>query len=92
MDNVGAIDATAVRGICGTVGRLDEDLVGASIICIDGEYFVEESPETFHTNSFVIAMGSNVQAEGQNMADFFKLAEEGTAGINDDEATETNFQ
>ena len=92
MDNVGAINATAAPGISGTVGGLDKDLVGASIICIDGEYFVEESPETSHTNSFVIAMGSNVQVEGQNMADFFKLAKEGTAGVNDNEATETDFQ
>ena len=92
MDNVSAIDATAVPGISSTVGRLNKDLVGASIICIDGEYFVEELPEMFHTNGFVIAAGSDVQAEGQNMADFFKLAKEGTASINDDEATETDFQ
>ena len=44
------------------------------IICIDGEYFVEKSLETFHTNGFVVAVGGDVQPEGQNMADFFKLA------------------
>ena len=76
VDNVSAIDATAVPGISSTVGRLDKDLVGAMIICIDGEYFVEKSLETFHTNGFVVAAGSDVQLEGQNTAEFFcfKLA------------------
>ena len=75
-DNVDAIDATAVPGMSSTVGRLDKDLVGAAIVCIDGEYFVEKSLETFHTNGFVVAAGGDVQSEGQNMADFFcfKLA------------------
>mgnify|MGYP006367243795 CR=1 FL=1 len=71
MDNVGAINATAVPSTSGTVGRLDKDLVGASIICINGEYFVEKSLETFHTNSFVVAVGGDMQSEGQHMADFF---------------------
>ena len=62
-DNVNAIDATAVTGISGTVGRLDKDLVGAAIICINGEYFVEESPEMLYTNSFVIALGGSVQVD-----------------------------
>ena len=53
------------------MGRLNKDLVGAMIVCIDGEYFVVKSLEMFHANGFVVAAGSNVESEGQNMADFF---------------------
>ena len=45
------------------MSRFNENLVGAMIICINGEYLVEESPETLYTNSFVIASGSSVQVD-----------------------------
>ena len=82
--NFRAINAAAVPGIGGTMSGFNENLVGAAIICINGEYLVEESPEMLYTNSFVIASGSSMQAD--------RLAEEGAASINNDEATEANFQ
>ena len=61
--NFSAIDAAAVPGIGGTMSRFNENLVGAVIVCINGEYLVEESPETLHTNSFVIASSGSMQAD-----------------------------
>ena len=61
--NFSAIDAAAVPGIGGTMSGFNENLVGAMIICINGEYLVEESPEMLYTNSFVIASGSGVQVD-----------------------------
>ena len=61
--NFSAIDAAAVPGIGGTMSRFNENLVGAMIICINGEYLVEESPEMLYTNSFVIALGGGVQVD-----------------------------
>ena len=62
--NFSAINAAAVPGIGGTMSRFNENLVGATIICINGEYLVEESPEMLYTNSFVIALGIGMQADG----------------------------
>ena len=61
--NFSAIDAAAVPGIGGTMSRFNENLVGAMIVCINGEYLVEESPEMLYTNSFVIALGGGMQAD-----------------------------
>ena len=61
--NFSAIDAAAVPGVGGTMSRFNENLVGAMIICINGEYLVEELPEMLYTNSFVIASGGSVQAD-----------------------------
>ena len=61
--NFSAIDAAAVPGVGGTMSRFNKNLVGAAIVCVNGEYLVEESPEMLYTNSFVIASGGGMQVD-----------------------------
>jgi hypothetical protein len=91
-NNIGPIDRAAVPSVSSSMGSLDKDSVGPTVVSGDGDSFIQEAMKVFHTDGLVIAPSSNMDADIQDGADRLKQAFEGTAIIDNNETAETNFQ
>jgi hypothetical protein len=91
-DDVGAIDGTAVPSAGSSVGGVDKDDVGASIIGSDSESFIKKTVKVFDRNGFVVAPGSDVDVDMENIADGLEQTLQGAAIVDDDKTAEANLQ
>jgi hypothetical protein len=91
-NDVSPMDGAAVPSASSSVGSLDEDSVSATVVSGDSDSFVQETMKVLNTDGFVVATGSNMDAHVQNRTDGFKQTLEGAAVVDDNEATETDFQ
>ena len=65
-DDVGAIDWAAVPSISGSVRSFDPNTGdGATVIGSDGDSFVQEAVEVFNSDSLVIALRSDMDADSE---------------------------
>jgi hypothetical protein len=83
-DDVGAIDGTAVPGICSSMAGFNEDRIGATVIGCDGDGFVKVSMEFFNANSHMITASGDVKSDIQKLAHILKKAFEIAAIVDDD--------
>jgi hypothetical protein len=91
-NDVSPIDGATVPSVSSSVGSLDEDSVSATVVSGNSDSFIQETMKVFDTDGFVIATSSDVDAYIQNRTDRLEQAFEGTAVVDDNETTETNFQ
>jgi hypothetical protein len=91
-NDISPIDRAAVPSVCSSVGSLDEDSVSATVVSGNSDSFIQETMKVLNTDSFVIATGSNMDACIQNRTDLLEQTLEGTAVVDDNETTETDFQ
>jgi hypothetical protein len=90
-NNVSPIDGATVPSVSSSVGSLDEDSVKATVVSGNSDSFVQETMKVLNTDGFVIATGSNMDAYIQNRTDRLEQTLKGTAVIDDDETTETDY-
>jgi hypothetical protein len=92
-NDISPIDGAAVPSVSRSVGSLDEDSVGATVVSGNSDSFIQETMKVLNTDGFVVATGSNMDAYIQNRTDRLEQTLEGsTAVVDNNEATETDFQ
>ena len=74
------------------MGGFDKDGVGTSVITGNVDCLVEETVKVFHANSFMVAASSDMEVDVQNTTDVLEQAFESAAIVDDDQATESNFE
>jgi hypothetical protein len=92
VDVVSAVDGAAIPSITGNHGGFNPNKGRAAIGASDGDGFVEVAKEVFNADRFVITTGSSMEPDSKEGAGIGKDTAEGTIGIDNDEATHTDFE
>jgi hypothetical protein len=82
--NIGPINGAAVPGICSSMSGFNKNGISATVVCSNGDGFVEEAVKMLHTNSVVVPTGGNMDFDVESGADSLEKTFEGTAVVNDD--------
>jgi hypothetical protein len=91
-NDISPIDGATVPSVSSGMGGFDKNSVSATVVSGNSDSFIQEPMKVLDTDGFVIATGSNMDAYIQNRTDRLEQALEGTAVVDDDETTETDFQ
>jgi hypothetical protein len=92
--NVGAIDGTGVPSVCCGLGDAIEEEFGrnGTVGAMDCDGLIKDAKESFDGKGFVVAWGDDVILDVENFTHGFKVALEFAVGVDDDEATEADFE
>ena len=91
-NDIGAINGTAIPGVSRDHGSFDPNQRGATVRAGDSDGLVQIAEEAFDADSFMIAPGSGMEADAEELTGRSEDAAKSTTSVDNDETTHADLQ
>jgi hypothetical protein len=91
-NDIGAINGTAIPGVSRDHGSFDPNQRGAPVRAGDSDGLVQIAEEAFDADSFMIAPGSGMEADAEELTGRSEDAAKSTTSVDNDETTHADLQ